>query len=81
MDRALLSLREQKCSEAKMARVITGTASAKQQARIIKATGKNVTKVRCQFCKHTLAHPVPDGKGGTVLKCGTCGRTYKFADL
>jgi hypothetical protein len=63
-----------------MARVISGTAQAKK-IKVLKAEGGNVTKVRCQFCKHTLAHPVPDGKGGVVHRCGTCGREYTFEDL
>jgi len=60
--------------------VITGTKALKSQVMVHKATGGNITKVRCQVCQ-TLAHPVPDGTGGTVLKCGSCGRKYSVQSL
>jgi ribosomal protein S27E len=63
-----------------MANVISGTKQNKD-VKVVKAEGNNISKVRCQFCKHTLAHPTPDGKGGTVLRCGTCGRTFTFKTM
>ena len=63
-----------------MARVISGTKQRKQVA-IKKAEGQNISKIRCQYCKDTLAHPVPDGKGGIVHQCGSCGRKFTFKSL
>ena len=58
-----------------MGRVISGTGQNKK-FKVVKAAGNNVSKVRCPHCQHTLCHPVPDGKGGTVLQCGSCNKKF-----
>jgi hypothetical protein len=57
-------------------RVVDGTQGLKK-IRVIKATGNNVQKIRCPGCKE-LANPAPDGKGGQVINCRYCNRTFRF---
>lgn len=66
----------QKSLEDEMAKskVISGTAALKQNITVIKANGNNVTKIRCRCGQ--FAHPVPDGKGGTMLHCKGCGANF-----
>jgi hypothetical protein len=59
-----------------MAKPITGTKDLKQQVTVLKATGNNISKIRCPRCKQ-LAHPQPDGKGGQIAVCTPCN--IKFA--
>jgi len=69
-----------------MAKIITGTKSHREaQAKgravdITKATGSNITKIRCTFCG-TLAHPTPNAKGGRTLTCACCGRKFSVQKL
>jgi transcription elongation factor Elf1 len=77
----LVSLKVPRYLEVKMARVISGTKQRKQQVKVIKATGGNVTKIRCPHCQHTLAHPKNDGNGGTVHQCASCGSRFSFVSM
>jgi hypothetical protein len=60
-------------------RPISGTKALKQP-RVIKAVGNNVKKIRCPNCKE-LAHPVPDGKGGKIIRCKYCRQDFKFLSI
>lgn len=56
-------------------RVIAGTKDAKREVTILKAVGNNIKKIRCPRCKQQ-AHPAPDGKGGSLLRCSGCGNRF-----
>jgi len=56
-------------------RVINGTKAAKQNVTVLKAVGNNIKKIRCPKCKQQ-AHPAPNGKGGSLLKCPGCGLSF-----
>jgi len=60
-------------------KVISGTKDAKQ-VTVLKAVGNNIQKVRCPLCKQ-LAHPVPDGKGGSLLRCSGCGNKFTMQSM
>jgi hypothetical protein len=71
-----------------MPKIIAGTKAlreAKKQTqdhrtvKIHKATGGNVSKIRCTC--GTLAHPTPNAQGGTTLKCANCGRQFGVRSL
>lgn len=57
-----------------MSKVITNVGDA-QKVTVIKASGGNIKKITCPNCKQQ-AHPVPDGKGGTVNRCHACNTTF-----
>lgn len=50
-----------------------------KQYQIIKGTADQ-RELRCPKCKN-VATQVPDGKGGFVCKCSTCGAQFKFQRL
>ena len=71
-----------------MPKVITGTKAARQAVaasadkrtvNIHKATGGNVSKIRCTC--GTLAHPRPNAQGGKTLHCNSCGRDWAVNSL
>ena len=57
-------------------KIVTGT----KQYNIIKAVGNNVKKIRCPNCKQQ-AHPAPDGKGGSLLRCPGCGNKFTMQTM
>lgn len=63
-----------------MAKVIKGTKAIRQQTTILKAVGNNVQKIRCPKCKQQ-AHPAPDGKGGSLLRCPGCGNRFTMQTM
>lgn len=63
-----------------MAKVISGTKDAKQEITVLKAVGNNVKKIRCPRCKQQ-AHPSPDGRGGSLLRCPGCGNKFTMQSM
>lgn len=61
-----------------MDKVIKGTKDNKQY-QIIKGT-PDQRELRCPKCKN-VATQVPDGKGGFICRCPTCGAQFKFQKL
>lgn len=61
-----------------MDKVIKGTKDRKQY-QIIKGT-PDQRELRCPKCKN-VATQVPDGKGGFVCTCPSCGTKFKFQKL
>jgi hypothetical protein len=77
--RAHRSPRERISSEADMAnKVITGTKD-KQRFEVRKGS-TDIREIRCPKCKNVARH-VPDGRGGKVCKCLSCGQQFNFLKL
>ncbi len=55
-------------------KVVTGTKDNKK-VHVIKGQD-DVRQLRCTRCRSGLTVAVPDGKGGTVQRCGNCGTSY-----
>lgn len=49
--------------------------STKNNVTVLRASGNNIEKIRCPNCKQQ-AHPVPDGRGGKILRCSGCGNKF-----
>lgn len=56
-----------------------GTKDIKKPYQVVKSTG-DVRKIRCQGCGN-MAVRTPDGKGGSIWKCFSCGATFSFASM
>lgn len=65
---------------AKAKKVVNGTKDRKK-FQVIKGQ-TDTRQLRCtnQKCKN-LAIQVPDGKGGFICQCTSCGLKFKFAQL
>lgn len=62
-----------------MAKVIKGTKDRKYQ--VIKGSSDQ-REIRCTNGKcRNVARQVPNGKGGTTYKCGTCGFQFSFTKI
>lgn len=60
-------------------KVIKGT-SDRKNFQVIKGSS-DTREIRCTSCKGGVAKQVPDGKGGFICQCGTCGAKFKFTKL
>lgn len=60
--------------------VVTGTRD-KKRFQVIKGSS-DTREIRCTLttCKN-VAKQVPDGKGGFIYKCGSCGTTFKHTRI
>ena len=61
-----------------MSKVVKGTKDARN-FQVVKGP-KDVRQIRCTKCKD-LAVQVPDGTGGYVYKCTSCGSKFKIASM
>jgi len=61
-----------------MSQVIKGTRDRKKY-QVVKGQ-TDARQVRCTKCKE-LASQVPDGKGGFVYKCPSCGTQFTFTQI
>jgi hypothetical protein len=61
-----------------MNKVIKGTKD-KKRYEIIKGS-PDQREIRCTKCR-SIATQVPDGKGGFICRCTSCGSTFRFKRL
>ncbi len=61
-----------------MDKVIKGTKD-RRQYQVVKGTSDQ-REIRCLKCKN-VAVQVPDGKGGFICQCRTCGNQFKFSSM
>lgn len=59
-------------------KVIKGTKD-RRNYQVIRGTSDQ-REIRCTKCKG-VATQVPDGKGGFLCRCKTCGAQFKFTSL
>ena len=59
-------------------KVIKGTKD-KKQYQVVKGT-KDQRELRCLKCRN-VATQIPDGRGGTICRCQTCGAQFRFQRL
>lgn len=59
-------------------KVIKGTQD-KRRYEVIKGSSDN-REIRCPKCKNVAKH-VPNGQGGVVCQCLSCGQQFSFTKL